>query len=30
MKGDNRMEAFLILGGFVAIVGFGLIKNRRA
>ena len=29
MKEDNRMEAFLILG-FVAIVGFGLIKNRRA
>lgn len=29
MKGDNRMEVFLILG-FVAVVGFGLIKNRRA
>ena len=29
MKGDSRMEAFIILG-FVAIVGFGLIKNRRA
>lgn len=28
MKGDNRMEVFLILG-FVTVVGFGLIKNRR-
>lgn len=29
MKGDNRVEVFVILG-FVAVVGFGLIKNRRA
>lgn len=29
MKGDSTMEAILVVG-FVAIVGFGLIKNRRA
>lgn len=29
MKGENEMEVILVIG-FVAIVGFGLIKNRRA
>lgn len=28
-KGENKMEVIFIIG-FVAVIGFGLIKNRRA